>query len=205
MCWQDQIRRAFECLFETNPLARIALVGVGHELRGDDAAGLLLAQRLQSMLDSQYVLVVEAGPVPENFSGVLRRFAPDLTLVIDAARMGAAPGAVRWLDWKDVRQANISTHTSSLCLLADFLARELDCPVALLGIQPATLSFDAPLSPLVQEACDQVCKLLLDVLPLDWAIAPTNFPLCQRLLSKTAASDGAWIWKNSRSTEERIR
>lgn len=196
MCWQDQLRRAFERLFVTNPLARIALVGVGHELRGDDAVGLLLAQRLRDQLDSQRVLVVEAGPVPENFSGVLRRFAPDLVLVVDAAQMGESPGTVRWLDWQDVPKEGISTHTSSLRLLADFLAQELDCQIALLGIQPADLAFDAPMTPLAQRVCEQVCALLLKVLPQSLSGAPMDLILGQRPLSEIEAHDGAWVRKN---------
>ncbi|MBN1146321.1 MAG: hydrogenase 3 maturation endopeptidase HyCI [Anaerolineales bacterium] len=152
---------------ETNPLARVALVGVGHELFGDDAVGLLLAQRLRKGLEGRRVLVIEAGPIPENFSGALRRFEPDLVLMIDAAQMGETPGTVRWLDWKDVSQAGAFAHTGSLCLLADFLARELGCQVALLGIQPGNLSFDAPLTPPVYEACEQASALLFEALPMD--------------------------------------
>jgi len=192
VCWQDQIRQAFERLFEAGPQARIALVGVGHELRGDDAVGLLLVQRLRGRLDSQQVLIVEAGPIPENFSGVLRRFAPSLVLVIDAAHMGAAPGTVRWLDWRDVSKTGLSTHTSSLRLLADYLEQELDCQLTLLGIQPADLSFDAPLSPEVRDACEQARALLLETLPQ----APSGMHVGQRLLSEIEHPDGAWVRKN---------
>ena len=80
---------------------RTAMLGIGHELRGDDAAGLEVARRLQALVVGQPdSLILETGPVPENFTGPLRRFAPDLVLLVDAALMGEPAGAVRWLDWK---------------------------------------------------------------------------------------------------------
>ena len=40
---------------------------------------------------------MEAGPAPENFTGPLRRFRPDLVLLVDAAQMDAEPGTIGWL------------------------------------------------------------------------------------------------------------
>ena len=104
--------------------------------------------------------VIDAGPAPENFTGPLRRLEPDLALLVDAAQMDEAPGAVRWLAWPEVDGFDASTHTLPPRLVAQYLSDELGCQVALIGIQPADTSIDAPLSADVQTAVDEVVKVI---------------------------------------------
>jgi hydrogenase maturation protease HycI len=142
-------------------------VGIGHELCGDDAAGVALARAMQEQYNSNGrddVLVIEAGPAPENCSGLLRRFRPDLVLLVDAAYLDARPGTVRWLDWQDTVGFSASTHTLPLHLLATYLTSELGCEVALLGIQPADVTAGAPLSSAVKMAVDSVTDSMLKML-----------------------------------------
>lgn len=152
-------------LHENNPQARIAIAGVGHELRGDDAAGLAIVRALKSLLtDRSWLCIIEAGPAPENASGVLRRFKPDLVLLVDAALMNADPGTVRWLDPQDTRGFSASSHTLPLRVVAGFLASELNCEVALLGIQPGANALGTPLTEPVQAAVDATAAALTDLL-----------------------------------------
>ena len=46
-------------------MPRVAVVGVGQRLRGDDGAGPAVAQRLAPLADAA-LLVVDAGHAPEN-------------------------------------------------------------------------------------------------------------------------------------------
>ena len=152
---------------------RVAVVGIGQELRGDDAAGSAVASALRARVDGQRpVLVIDAGPAPENFVGPLRRFRPDLVLLIDSAQMDESPGAIRWLApaccwrglaWEDIGGLGASTHTLPLHVLAEYLTEELGCRVALIGIQPAGTSLGAPLSPPVQAAVDELAQALADL------------------------------------------
>lgn len=152
--WQVSLRQALRQRSET---PRVAIVGVGHALSGDDAAGLAAVRALEAALEpNDRLLLVDAGSAPENASGLLRRFAPDLVLLIDAAQMDEPPGAVRWLDWQEITGVSASTHTLPLHLLARYLMTELGCIVSLIGIQPATNALDAPLSPDVQDAVEAV-------------------------------------------------
>ena len=62
----------------------------------------MVAQALQEVMggarsadrDGSF-LCLSAGAAPENCTGLLRRFRPDLVLLVDAAEMGEAAGAVR--------------------------------------------------------------------------------------------------------------
>lgn len=139
-------------------------MGVGHELRGDDAAGLLAARALTPLLAGRPdVLVLEGGPAPENLTGVLRRFQPDLVLLLDAAQFDAPPGTVRWLDWRAAAGFGASTHAGSLKLVGQYLSAELDCEVALLGIQLGSDALGAPLTPAVATAVETVSRTCSDL------------------------------------------
>jgi hydrogenase 3 maturation protease len=133
------------------PVRRVAVIGIGNELRGDDAAGVLAARALQPLQHDTF-LVVEGAAAPENQTGLLRRFRPDLVLMIDAAELGEQPGCVRWLSAADTEGLSASTHTTPPSMLARFLMETLGCDVTMVGIQPYDTSFDAPVSPAVTEA-----------------------------------------------------
>ena len=105
-------------------------------------------------------LLVAAGSSPESCSGSLRRFRPDLVLLIDTAQMNEAPGTIRWLAWQDTSGLSASTHTLPPSIFAQYLIRECGCQVALIGIQPFDLSLGAPLSPAVQAAVDELVQAL---------------------------------------------
>lgn len=137
------------------------MVGIGNEFNGDDAAGVLVVRTLQEKLsESDCVLLIEGGTAPENTTGRLRRFRPDLVLMIDSAEMAQPAGWVMLVEMESVDGLSASTHTLPPSVLAKFLQSELGCRVVLLGIQPATLDFDAPLSPAVKESVRSVSRVL---------------------------------------------
>lgn len=114
---------------------------------------------------SRRLLVVEAAHAPENVTGVLRRFAPQLILFVDAAQMDDIPGSVRLIDWREAGGFGGSTHTLPLSTLAAYLTHDLACDVLLLGIQPGTTDFGASVSSPVQQAVESlvaVIRLILE-------------------------------------------
>jgi hydrogenase maturation protease len=163
--WTEQLRQKLASLPAANGQPRIAVVGIGHELRGDDAAGVVLARLISEQPHSAGLQVVEAGAAPVNCCGLLLRGRPDLILFVDAADTGEEPGTVLWLGWQNVIVGNGSTHRFSLRVLADYLTREAGCPVALLGIQPADTAMGAALSPAVAAAVERTARALIELLP----------------------------------------
>ena len=118
--------------------SRIAIVGIGNTLRSDDAAGILVARALTTsrlLPDPKPVLVIDAGHAPENCTAELRRYAPDVVLLVDAVEMGEQPGHIRWVEMDEIEGMSASTHSLPLSMLASFLNWELKCEVTLLGIQ----------------------------------------------------------------------
>ncbi len=163
MCsdWQTSLRK----MLANSPNPRAAIMGVGHELRGDDAAGVIAARLLQTGMGTRpNLLIIEAGHAPENQTGAIRRFAPTLVVLIDSAQMGQPPGAICWLDWRETSGISGSSHTLPLHMIAAYLQLELGCDVVLIGIQPAQTAFDQPLSTAVQNAVDQLVPPLMEML-----------------------------------------
>lgn len=139
--------------------ARVAIVGVGNELNGDDGAGVRVVRQLGARLTATPgVLLIDGGTAPENYTGPIRRFRPDLVVEIDAADQGEPPGTVAWVDWREADGLSASTHTLPPSVLAKFLVADLGCEVALLGIQPANLGLGEPMSPAVERAVSDLAE-----------------------------------------------
>ncbi len=145
--------------------SRIALLGVGNEFNGDDAAGVWIAHRLLSVLpDSPNLLILDCGTVPENALGELRRFKPEFILLVDAADIGDQPGGVKYIDPHDTGGFSASSHSLPFSVLSKYLEKEFNCAVGLLGIQPVSLEFDAGFSSEVKNSVTRVVKKLAKIL-----------------------------------------
>ncbi|MFA4843064.1 MAG: hydrogenase 3 maturation endopeptidase HyCI [Candidatus Omnitrophota bacterium] len=124
---------------------RVAVLGIGSQMRGDDAAGMLIAQQLDKEVKSSRLKVFFGESVPENIAGSIKKFAPDYLIIIDSADMGKPPGEISMLDPAQcLPSASFSTHRMPVCLLTDFLTFDISCPITLIGIQPKTIEFGKP-------------------------------------------------------------
>ena len=146
--------------------ARIAIVGIGSELRGDDAAGLLVLNNLRSKMSAVksgrlICKLFEGGTAPENLTGEIKRFKPGHLIMIDAVEMAKKPGTIALLDLKRIGNTVFLTHKLPMKLMLDYLAAEMNFITIFLGIQPKSLDFGAPVSRPVIRAGRQTAALLL--------------------------------------------
>ena len=155
--WLARLNHPLIGLNFQNPTPRIGIVGIGHELRGDDGVGPFILRRLLSSLKAKETyLLVDAGPVPENYTRLLREFMPDLVILIDAADIHQPPGTIQWLHWQDSIGLSPSTHSLPVHLFAEYLQLELKCEIMLLGIQPSSLNMGTELCPVVRRSAEKV-------------------------------------------------
>ena len=166
--WSEPLSQTLASLAEIQsspePL-RLALVGIGNELNGDDAAGVVVARALHARLANQpQYLILEGATAPENLTGSLRRFMPHLVLLVDAAHTGQPAGSVVWVEWQQAAGFSASTHTLPPTLFASYLIHELGCQVALIGIQPEHLDFGEPMSDVVKKTVRRLSRRLGDLL-----------------------------------------
>ena len=150
---------------------RLAIVGVGNDLHGDDGAGTLVVRALTAHkpIATDRLCLIEGGLAPEAYTGVIRRFKPTHVLIIDCALMNAPPGTVDWLPWQQVDGISASTHTFPLSLFATYLTTALDCEVLVLGIQPDTTAFGASVSVAVHTAVQEVIVFLSEEIQNDFS------------------------------------
>lgn len=144
----------------------IAIVGIGYEYGGDDAAGTAVAQTLiekYSLEINQRFLIINSGVAPENFTGTLRRFKPDVVILVDSAQMDEEPGTIQWLNWRDTSGMASVTHSLPPYMLAQYLSAEVGCEVYLLGIQPATNQFGSVMSQEVAQAVGEISQTLANL------------------------------------------
>jgi len=143
---------------------RIALLAVGSELRADDAAGLLIAQKLlpfsktKKLCPKLKIFVGETAP--ENLTGEIRKFNPDHLVILDSADTGKKPGTVMSISPQEVGGISFSTHQLPLKLMIQYLQESLSCAVTIVGVQPGDLHFGAPMSKEVRASSLEVARNL---------------------------------------------
>ena len=136
----------------------ILLLGIGNRLRGDDAVGSLLIERLQGRVD---IPMIDAGDVPENYLGPIEEAGADLVLIVDAAEMGGNIGDVALFDIEQVQGKSVSTHTANLGLLFKVMPPDNRPKVIVLGIQPGNIEFGQGLSDLVRATMESLTEMLV--------------------------------------------
>jgi hydrogenase 3 maturation protease len=161
-CWRTSLSRLLNQ--NKNNLTRLAIVGIGNEFRGDDAAGVLVARALparETNADAGHILIIQAGHAPENVTGDLRQFAPELVLLIDSADMGEEAGAISLIPMEQIEGMSASTHSLPLSMLVRYLTLELNCEVVLLGIQPKSIELGEIVSAEVTQAVNTIVDEIL--------------------------------------------
>jgi hydrogenase 3 maturation protease len=141
--------------------ARVAILGVGNDMNGDDGAGVSVVRDLAARMPAAPgVLLIDAGTAPESYTGPLRRFEPDLIIEIDAADQHMEAGAASWIDWREADGLSASTHTLPPSVLAEFLSEDIGCPIQIIGVQPASLEMGRGLSSAVAAAVQELAGQL---------------------------------------------
>lgn len=149
---------------------RLALLGVGSELRGDDAAGLIVIRELDRLVSEGPAFRVlayeghEGSSAPENMTGAISFFKPTHILVVDAADIGLAVGECRKVELCDISNTSFSTHSLPLKVIMDYLERATGASLVVLGMQPASLGFDTPLTNGMKTGVEKLSKALYTVM-----------------------------------------
>jgi len=137
---------------------KIAVLGIGSELRADDAAGMLVAQGVRQ---GRKLKSFFGETAPENLTGEIKRFKPTHIIIVDTADIKQKPGTVLLLDSKDVGSGvSFSTHKLPAKILMDYFVQSLKCSVVLIGIQPKTLKFGEAVSKEVKDTVKEISSAI---------------------------------------------
>ena len=132
-------------------------VGIGNRLRGDDAFGPALIERLHGLASWP---LLDAGETPENYIGRVLSFRPEQVLLFDAVRWAGAPGAIGFFQYDEIPWEGGCTHAASLRLFAEALYVRGKCVTALLGAEPRNLEFGAQLSVDMEQSVEAVAAYI---------------------------------------------
>jgi len=144
---------------------KIAVLGVGSDLRADDAAGMFVAKNINKALNkNSKVRVFLGGIAPENLTGDIKKFNPTHLIIVDCADFKKKPGTILLIGPKDLSGVSFSTHTLPLNILADYIARDINCETLIIGIQPKTIEFEKPVSKEVKQAIKTLSDILIKVI-----------------------------------------
>lgn len=140
-----------------NNFKKIAVLGIGNEIKGDDALGSVIAKKLSESLHNDNVVVFDGGTVPENYTGLIRKENPSHIILVDAVDMNKSPGFIRTVKKEEIANYNISTHAMPMSFLIKYLESTIDANIILLGIQPKSMELAHDIS---KEVADSIEKVL---------------------------------------------
>jgi hydrogenase 3 maturation protease len=147
---------------------RVALLGVGSELRGDDAAGILVSGQLEKecrkISPKGTFRVFTGSTAPENLTGEIKRFKPDHLIIIDSADTGKKAGAIVLIDPERVSGVSFATHQLPMKILVDYLIKSIGCKISIIGIQSKRLDFGSSPSKEIQKSVRIISDTLKDII-----------------------------------------
>lgn len=153
--WPAAVQAAF------SKASRIVVCGIGNDLRGDDGAGISCLRKLKAAREGgvssaagsgKIVAFIEGGEAPENQTGRIREFRPDLVVLIDAARGGGACGEIFIVAPDRIADDEVSTHRISLGMLVRYVRESIGSEVLFLGIEPESTKMGRSVSEAVKKA-----------------------------------------------------
>ena len=144
---------------------KMVVLCIGNDMRGDDAAGPIVAEKLNQKILScpeKYsdIKVVNAGTVPENYTGLIRSESPSHIIFVDAVEMGQDPGSLRLVYEDEIANYSISTHAMPLSFMIKYLKSFSDVEVILIGIQPKSLEMFDKVSEELKEGIELLVMVL---------------------------------------------
>ena len=155
--WRERLRETI-----ADSRSPVNLVGVGNELKSDDAAGLEIASSLRSRLGTSPapgVKIHAPTPMPERLLSKLAS-GEGRIVVFDAVEASAKPGEVVFRSMADTKYGFFGTHNIPLKLVPGIAARLED--FFLVGVQPVSLEVGLGLSETVRESVNEIVAVVAE-------------------------------------------
>jgi hydrogenase 3 maturation protease len=129
---------------------RAVFLCVGNDMKGDDALGKYVYDRLDTERK------VYCAEMPENFIGPIRKMLPDIVVIIDAMDMARDAGSIYLASPDELDGRGLGTHSMPLGIMCEML----DSDIVVLGVQPKRVVFGEGLSDVVKKGGDEIVLFL---------------------------------------------
>ena len=138
---------------------QIVVIGMGNELRADDAVGLHVVRHLKPFINER-LKVFEGHMTPEAFIAPAYATKPSHILIVDAAELGEQPGVWRLLSRNQIKNGLFTTHAIPASEVALEIERRCSAKVMFLGIQPKIREVSLSLSSECTKAVHEVTTVI---------------------------------------------
>ena len=147
---------------------KLIIFCVGNEMRGDDGIGLVIYKRLREKIPKD-ILLYDVGSSLENYLSVIAKNQATHCLIIDAVDFGQKeiiPGTIGFFKPSDLQknQTMFTTHYIPMNVFLDYLKKDSEVKIRILGIQPKTIEFGTEMSTEVHTAIDKIMNFLIPLL-----------------------------------------
>lgn len=143
---------------------KLIVLGVGNELKSDDGVGPFIIRKLQEEnIENNNLLLIDAGTVPENFTGKIRKEDPTHLIIVDACLMDSNPGDMKIVDKNEFANIGISTHSMSLSFFVRYLEKDTEIRIIFVGIEPETMDWGAKPTPKVEKSANEFIETLKEI------------------------------------------
>jgi hydrogenase 3 maturation protease len=139
-------------------LTPLVLLGVGNRDLTDDGVGPFVS----ALLRDPAWLSLDGGTAPERFTSRIRSSGARRVVIVDAVRMGLAPGEVRRVPAERVADVSLGTHDIPISRLMDYLHVSIGAQGILIGIEPRWTGPGGALSPEVEASARVLANRLMD-------------------------------------------
>jgi hydrogenase 3 maturation protease len=157
------LKKDLETFLGDDKERRIAFLGIGSDIRGDEAAGLMIIDHLKRKDLDENILLLNTGLRPENFTGKVRDFKPTHVIMVDAAHFDGEPGEGRLIPTQEIGD-EVYAHNTPLTLLKAYLEKTMCSNVALLGVQYQESDFSVTPTPEIGRATQIIAETIYRIL-----------------------------------------
>lgn len=136
---------------------KIVIVAIGNPLKGDDGIGSYIAKEIKDKINA---VVIDCEVMAERYLGEIIKNKPDTVIFIDALELHSEPGSIVFLRQEDLNRIETFTHKTALNLYVNYIKKNINSRILIVGIQPEDTNFGVPLSKKVLESAEIIKQLL---------------------------------------------
>ena len=139
------------------------MIGMGNELRADDAVGLHVVRLLKAH-SSNHLQVYEGHMMPEAFLKPACGHHPTHVVIVDAAELHIRPGEWRLISSDELTEGMFTTHAIPATEIAAEFDRRCAAQVIFVGIQPKIRETSLKLSTECQRAAQEIASIIQKIM-----------------------------------------
>lgn len=140
---------------------RVAILGIGNELRGDDGFGPYLVESIKGKVDAA---LFNCGTVLENYYNPIVKAKPDVIILLDIVNFEGPYGEIGIFEKDDILKVGFSTHNISPKVFLEMLTNTIAADIIMIGVKPKVTAFGSDISLEVKESADTLKDFFIKLL-----------------------------------------